>query len=88
MTAPYVVRRWIVTASMLGAGVAQGQEAPGAGWGLGTLGAETTVVAFTDFGCPACAQFAVTTFPALRAEFIEAGSVRWELVPVALGFRH
>lgn len=44
-----------------------------------------TVVEFSDFGCPYCAQFELGTFPTLRREFIETGRVRWRFVPFVLG---
>ncbi len=60
----------------------------GVGFVLGDANAPITIVEFGDFGCPACAEFAVETFPALRAELVAQGRVRWQLIPMALGFRH
>lgn len=44
-----------------------------------------TVVEFSDFGCPYCAQFERGTFPTLREEYVETGRVRWRFVPFVLG---
>ena len=52
---------------------------------VGAPGAPVTVVEFADFGCPWCARFALETLPALRAELVEAGRVRWRVVPFVLG---
>lgn len=57
-----------------------------AGYPLGSGDAAVAVVEFSDFGCPYCGRFAVTTFPDLRAEYIETGRVRWRYVPVSFGF--
>lgn len=84
--------RNLVSVSILGAALGtsggQAQGTPARGFTLGPPEAAVTVIAFTDFGCSACAQFAVETFPALRTEFSEPGRARWESVPVAMGFRH
>lgn len=53
---------------------------------LGHPGAPVAVVEFSDFGCPYCARFARNTLPALRAEYVEQGRVRWRYVPVVMGF--
>ena len=52
---------------------------------LAEPGATITVVEFSDFGCPYCGQFARSTFPALRDEFVKTGKVRWRFVPFVLG---
>ncbi len=60
--------------------------APGApGFDRGAVRAPVTVVEFSDFGCPYCARFAAETYPALAAEFVATGRVRWRYVPFALG---
>jgi len=47
--------------------------------------ARVTVVEFSDFGCPYSRRFALTTFPTLREEYVDAGKVRWRFVPFVLG---
>src|SRR5690606_5236673 len=51
-------------------------------------GAETapvTVYEFSDFGCPFCRMFAITTFPELRRDYVDTGLVRWIYVPIVTG---
>jgi protein-disulfide isomerase len=60
--------------------------APGApGFDRGPRRAEVTVLEFADFGCRYCARFSLATYPALAAEFVRTGRVRWKSVPFALG---
>lgn len=56
------------------------------GYSVGSPNAPVAVVEFSDFGCPYCGRFAVSTFPDLHREYIEAGLVRWRYVPVSFGF--
>jgi protein-disulfide isomerase len=56
------------------------------GYGLGPANAPVVVTEFSDFGCPYCSVFAQTVFPALKAEFIESGQVRWLHVPFVMGY--
>lgn len=56
------------------------------GYTLGAADAPVAVVEFSDFGCPYCARFALGTFPAVRREYVDAGTVRWRYVPVVFGF--
>lgn len=59
---------------------------PGApGYDRGAVRARVTVLEFADFGCAYCARFAVETYPALAAEFVKPGLVRWRYVPFVLG---
>lgn len=59
------------------------------GFDRGDSAAPLLVVEFADFGCSACADFAVQTFPAIDLEFIRDRRVRWKLIPMVLGpFRH
>jgi len=44
---------------------------------LGSKDAPITVVEFTDYQCPFCRQFHVTTFPELKKNFIDTGKVRF-----------
>lgn len=63
------------------------QETPlkGLGFDRGDQAAPLQVIEFGDLGCSACAQFAVETLPAIGAEFIQTGRVRWKFVPFVLG---
>lgn len=51
----------------------------------GVNSAPVTVLEFADFGCRYCASFARETYPALAAEFVKTGKVRWKYVPFAIG---
>lgn len=62
-----------------------GQAWNGPGYVRGDANAPVTVVEFSDFGCPYCAQFATQTYPALHQEFVATGKVRWIYVPFVLG---
>jgi len=56
------------------------------GYSLGSADAPVAVVEFSDFGCPYCGRFALSTLPELHRDYIEAGLVRWRYVPVSFGF--
>lgn len=55
------------------------------GFVRGREGAPVTVVEFSDFGCPYCAQFALQSYPELHRDFVETGQVSWRFVPFVLG---
>jgi protein-disulfide isomerase len=57
-----------------------------AGYPLGARSAPVAVVEFSDFGCPYCGRFALSTFGDLHREYIARGLVRWRYVPVSFGF--
>lgn len=69
-------------------------EAPGALRGAAThdprmLGSDTaqvTIIEFTDLQCPYCARFALTTWPALRARYVDTGKVRFASRDLPLPF--
>jgi protein-disulfide isomerase len=44
---------------------------------LGHKNAPVTLIEFSDYQCPYCARFAQTTLPALKAEYIDTGKVRY-----------
>src|SRR5690606_24185800 len=64
---------------------ATGLDVTGVGWVTGLDDAPVTVIEFSDFGCPFCAQFALDTYPTLHTEFVLAGQVRWIYVPFVIG---
>ena len=47
------------------------------GYVLGSADAPVEVVEYADYECPACQQFEVVQFPAVRRQLIDAGKVRW-----------
>jgi protein-disulfide isomerase len=44
---------------------------------LGSRDAPLTVVEFTDYQCPFCQRFHMTTFPDLKKDYIDTGKVRF-----------
>ena len=40
--------------------------------------AAVTVAVFKDYACPHCQEYTTSTYPELRAEFIDAGAIRYE----------
>lgn len=83
----------LAVAALAAFGAGPGPAAPafqeasfkGLGFDRGDPAAPLAVIEFGDFGCSACAQFAVETLPAVEAEFIQTGRVRWKFVPFVLG---
>ncbi|MEX2584254.1 MAG: thioredoxin domain-containing protein [Gemmatimonadota bacterium] len=55
------------------------------GYVTGLESAPVTVIEYSDFGCPYCAQFALRTYPELHTEFVLSGQVRWIYVPFVIG---
>lgn len=78
---------WVAAASAGGA-QAQIDEAVAVGFPLGPADAPVVVVEYADFACSACALFADSTWPKLRAEYVDTGRIRWILVPFDIGFRN
>ena len=73
-----------------GAAAAQVPEGEhrGPGIAMGSPGAATTVVEYSDPACSACAQFTLDTWPRLRDEYVQTGRVHWIAIPFELGFRN
>lgn len=67
---------------------AQSADLDGVGFVLGQESAPVTIVEYADFACSACAEFARDTWPTLRSEYVESGTVQWRFVPFELGFRN
>jgi len=44
---------------------------------LGSATAPNTIIEFSSFTCPHCAAFHVTTFPQMKAKYVDTGSVRF-----------
>lgn len=48
-----------------------------AGYVLGSPDAPVEIVEYADYQCPACQDFEVVQFPAVRQQLIETGKLRW-----------
>ena len=79
--------RWLVLLVLLPLGVRR-QTDPLAERSKGRSGAPVTVYEMADFQCPACRQFALTTFPTIERDFIQTGKVRWVFVNFPLSSIH
>jgi len=44
---------------------------------LGNLSAKVTIISFSDYACPACADFEQSVFPQLKAAYIDTGRVSY-----------
>lgn len=54
----------------------------------GAVTAPVTVYEMSDFQCPYCRRFALEIFPALEAEYVRTGRVRWVFVNFPLTSIH
>jgi protein-disulfide isomerase len=61
---------------------------PLAGRMRGSPTAAVTVYEMSDFQCPYCRQFALTTFPVLDSAYVATGKVRWAFVNFPLTSIH
>jgi protein-disulfide isomerase len=61
---------------------------PLAGRMRGKATAPVTVYEMSDFQCPYCRQFALTTFPVLDSAYVATGKVRWAFVNFPLTSIH
>jgi protein-disulfide isomerase len=61
---------------------------PLAGRTRGSVTAPVTVYEMSDFQCPYCRTFALTTFPALDSAYVATGKVRWVFVNFPLTSIH
>ncbi len=53
---------------------------------LGSKNAPLTIVEFTDYQCPFCQRFHVTTFPELKKNYIDTGKLRFYSRDLPLDF--
>jgi protein-disulfide isomerase len=61
---------------------------PLAGRTRGSTTAPVTVYEMSDFQCPYCRTFALTTFPALDSAYVATGKVRWVFINFPLTSIH
>jgi protein-disulfide isomerase len=53
---------------------------------LGENNAAVTIVEFTDYQCPFCAQYALNTFPQIKTDYIDTGKVKYAFKDLPLDF--
>ncbi len=58
---------------------------PSLGYDFGDPDAALRIAELSDFGCGFCRRFHQETFPALREEYIDAGTVLWKYIPIVTG---
>jgi protein-disulfide isomerase len=63
-------------------------QGPLAGRIRGSASAPVTVYEMSDFQCPYCREFAVSTFPAIDSTYVATGRVRWAFVNFPLTSIH
>jgi len=63
-------------------------RSPLAGRIRGSASAPVTVYEMSDFQCPYCREFALTTFPAIDSAYVATGRVRWAFVNFPLTSIH
>jgi protein-disulfide isomerase len=67
---------------------AAGAKDPLAGRVRGSATAPVTVYEMSDFQCPYCRSFALSTFPALDSAYVATGKVRWVFINFPLTSVH
>lgn len=55
---------------------------------IGRSDSSVGLIVFTDVQCPFCAQFASTTLPAIRTDYIDPGSVALQIRHLPIEVRH
>jgi protein-disulfide isomerase len=64
------------------------QQDPIASRSMGRPDAPVTVYEMSDFQCPYCRQFTLTTLPVIEQDYIKTGKVRWVFVNFPLTSLH
>jgi protein-disulfide isomerase len=82
------VLRFGYAAATLLAAAGQSQSDPVASRSMGRSDAPVTVYEMSDFQCPYCRQFTLTTLPVIERDFIQTGRVRWVFVNFPLTNLH
>ncbi|PYO16855.1 MAG: disulfide bond formation protein DsbA [Gemmatimonadetes bacterium] len=84
------MKRTIAAALVLLAlpGLGRGQSDPLAARSKGRPDAPVTVYEMSDFQCPFCRSFALTTLPILEREYVQTGKVRLVYINLPLPYLH
>ena len=72
-----ISRRFLLCLALAPHALAAPAEAPRSERALGSAKARQTAVEYFSLTCPHCADFALHTFPDIRAKWIEPGRLRW-----------
>ena len=78
----------VATADLQAQDSATAAKDPLAGRVRGSATAPVTVYEMSDFQCPYCRTFALTTFPALDSTYVATGKVRWVFINFPLTSVH
>ena len=78
----------LAASSSLHAQAATAAKDPLAGRVRGSATAPVTVYEMSDFQCPYCRTFAMSTFPALDSAYVATGKVRWVFINFPLTSVH
>lgn len=78
----------LVTTGALAQAKLEASNDPLAGRTRGSATAPVTVYEMSDFQCPYCRTFALSTFPALDSAYVATGKVRWAFINFPLTSLH
>lgn len=57
----------------------------GVGYDRGSPTAPVVMIDLSDFACPYCGKFSLTTYPAIEREYVKTGKVFFKYVPFVVG---
>jgi len=83
-----MIRRLLAGAALLVLGGHVTQSDPLAARTMGSADAPVTVYEMSDFQCPYCREFALSTMPLLEREYVQAGKVRFVYINLPLSSLH
>jgi len=83
-----MTRRLLAGAALLVLGGHVTQSDPLAARTMGRADAPITVYEMSDFQCPYCREFALSTMPLLEREYVQAGKVRFVYINLPLSSLH
>lgn len=62
-----------------------GVDLTGVGYDRGSPTAPVVMIDLSDFACPYCGEFSLTTYPAIEREYVKTGKVFFKYVPFVVG---
>ena len=57
----------------------------GVGYDVGSPTAPVVMIDLSDFACPYCGEFSLTTYPVIEREYVKTGKVFFKYVPFVVG---